>query len=82
MIRLNIADAKTNLSKYIERVERGETILLCRRNVAVAEIRPLPGRPTKRRPVGLDRGMVVPDAFFAALPDDVLDAFDGRDIKP
>ena len=42
MIRVNIAEAKTHLSRYLKRVEQGETVVLCRRNVAIAEIRPQP----------------------------------------
>ena len=44
MIRINIAEAKSRLSNYLERVERGETIILCRRNVPIAEIRPVAKR--------------------------------------
>ena len=79
MIRVNIADAKANLSSYVERVEAGETIVLCRRNVPVAEIRPLRKVRQKPRPVGIDRGMTVPPSFFAPLPDGLLDAFEGGD---
>lgn len=79
MIRLNIAEAKTQLSRHIERVERGETILLCRRNVPVAEIRPLTPRRSEPRPVGIDRGMVIPASFFEPLPEGLVDAFDGDD---
>ena len=39
--RISIRDARMHLSRYIERVERGETFVLCKRNVPVAEIRPL-----------------------------------------
>jgi len=36
------------------------------------------GRPTQRKP-GMFRGkFVVPDAFDAPLPDDLLDQFEGR----
>jgi antitoxin (DNA-binding transcriptional repressor) of toxin-antitoxin stability system len=79
MLRLNIAEAKTQLSRHLARVERGETIILCRRNVPIAEIRPLPRPLDEPRPVGLDRGMKVSASFFEPLPDEVLDAFDGRD---
>ena len=42
MIRLNIHEAKTHLSEYLQRMEKkGEPIVLCRRNVPIAEIRPL-----------------------------------------
>ncbi|MBI5438635.1 MAG: type II toxin-antitoxin system prevent-host-death family antitoxin [Nitrosomonadales bacterium] len=42
MISLNINKAKAHLSKYLHAVESGETVVLCRRNVPIAEIRPLP----------------------------------------
>lgn len=81
MIRLNIGEAKTHLSKVLERVERGETVVLCRRNVAIAEIRPLRKPIEGMRPVGIDRGMVVPESFFEPLPDDLLAAFDGGEAS-
>ena len=78
MIRVNIGDAKTHLSRYLERVEDGETVILCRRNVPIAEIRPLPKSPKHLRPVGIDRGMTIPPSFFKPLPPDLLDAFQGE----
>ena len=77
MIRINIAEAKARLSHYLESVQRGETVVVCRRNVPIAEIRPLPRRPRRKRPVGIDRGMELPASFFEPLPDAVLDAFEG-----
>ena len=81
MIRINIAEAKTHLSRHLERVEKGETIVICRRNVPIAEIRPLPRLPSAPRPVGIDRGMVVPTSFFQPLPNELLDAFDGGETS-
>ena len=75
MLKANIADAKARLSAYLESVERGETVVLCRRNVPIAEIRPLPKPPAKRRRIGTDPGLKVPDSFFEPLPDDMLEAF-------
>lgn len=75
MNRVNIADARAHLSRYLARVEAGETITLCRRNVPVAEIRPIRSTPGEPRPVGIDKGMVVPDSFFEPLPEEVLSAF-------
>ena len=77
MIRINVTEAKTHLSRYLKCVERGETVVLCRRNVPIAEIRPLPKRTREPRPVGIDRGMTIPAAFFEPLPDDLLAAFEG-----
>jgi prevent-host-death family protein len=79
MIKLNIHEAKTHLSRYLERVAAGEVIVLCKRNVPIAELRPLPAPRTEPRPVGLARGrFTVPDEFFEPLPDDLVEAFEGR----
>ena len=78
MLRVNIAEAKARLSSVLDSVERGETVVLCRRNVPIAEIRALPGLPAGERPVGIDRGMKIPDSFFEPLPDEMLRAFGPR----
>jgi antitoxin (DNA-binding transcriptional repressor) of toxin-antitoxin stability system len=59
MIRLNIHEAKTHLSRYLENLARGETILLCKRNQPIAEIRPIESRPKEKRPIGLDKGKIT-----------------------
>ena len=76
MVRVDIAEAKTYLSRYLDIVERGETVVVCRHNVPIAEIRPDPGSCTEERPIGIDRGMTIPASFFEPLPDDILDAFE------
>lgn len=79
MIRVNIHEAKTHLSRYLARVRSGETVIVCHRNEPIAEIRPLGQRPPEPRPFGLSRGRFsVPASFFDPLPDEVLDAFEGR----
>ncbi|MEN6438760.1 MAG: hypothetical protein ABFD97_09265 [Syntrophobacter sp.] len=53
--------------------------MLCRRNVPIAEIRPLPPKTGSIRPIGLAKGQFeVPESFFEPLPDDFLDAFNGK----
>jgi len=80
MIRVNLHEAKTHLSRLVDRhVARGETIVLCRRNVPVAEIRPLPRRRSTRRPIGLARGTFeVPPSFFEPLPAELEAALIGE----
>ena len=79
MIKVNVHEAKTHLSRYLERVAAGETVILCRRNVPIAELRPLPRRPAKRRPIGLSRGrFTVPPSFFDPLPPELERAFSGE----
>ena len=78
MIKLNIHEAKTHLSKYLERLSKGETIILCKRNTPIAEIRPLPTARTKKRPIGLaKKELVVPASFFEPLPDEIIKGFEG-----
>jgi antitoxin (DNA-binding transcriptional repressor) of toxin-antitoxin stability system len=80
MIKLNIHEAKTHLSEYLTKLEEGETILLCRRNTPIAEIRPLPTLPKKPRPIGLAKKVFrVPEAFFEPLPEELIAAFEGRE---
>jgi antitoxin (DNA-binding transcriptional repressor) of toxin-antitoxin stability system len=76
MFKANINDVKTHLSDYLE---RRETIVICRRNVPIAEIRMLAPVSNEMRPIGLAKGaFVVPPAFFEALPDELVDALSGR----
>jgi antitoxin (DNA-binding transcriptional repressor) of toxin-antitoxin stability system len=79
MIKLNIHEAKTHLSRYLDRLAKGETITLCKRNVPIAEIRPLPSDRKSPRPIGLAKGKfkVIPE-FFAPLPDETLASFHGE----
>ena len=75
MIRVSVAEAKAHLSRYLKSVEQGETVVVCRRNVPIAEIRALPKPTREPRPVGIDRGMTIPATFFEPLPDDLLEHF-------
>lgn len=78
MKKVNVQEAKTHLSRYLERVEGGETIVICRRNEPIAEIKPLRRPRTKPRPLGLAAGALrVPPSFFEELPEDLLRSFEG-----
>jgi len=79
MIKINIHQAKTHLSRYLARLRPGDVIVLCRRNIPIAEIRPLPPARARKRPVGLARGeFSVPASFFTPLPEDLVRDFEGR----
>ena len=68
MLKVNIHEAKANLSRYAKRVQAGETVLLCERNQPSAEIRPLKNsnlKVTGSRPRRLGQ-----DAGKGLLPDD------------
>lgn len=79
MIRVNIHEAKTHLSKYLERLRRGEVVVICKRNVPIAEIRAVPPARTTPRPIGRAKGeFTIPNSFFEPLPEDVLTGFEAR----
>jgi prevent-host-death family protein len=80
MKKVNIYEAKAKLSEFVDAVELGERVVICRRNQPVAElVRAVPGRRVAR-PVGTARGALhVPSAFFDPLPRDVLDSFSPGD---
>ena len=79
MIKLNIHEAKTHLSAYLKRIAEGETVILCKRNVPVAEIRALEPERTAPRPIGLAKGQFeIPTSFFEPLPDELTKSFSGE----
>ncbi len=83
MIYLNINEIKTRFSSYISKVSKGETVIICKRNVPIAVIKPIAALPKKKRPIGL-AGKEYPDfkisdAFFEPLPNDIIAAFNGED---
>jgi len=78
MQRINVHDAKTRLSHYLERVERGEVFIICRNNVPVAELRALPPARTSPRKLGRHKGQVrIEPSFFQALDEADLNAWSG-----
>ncbi len=82
MISLNINEVKTHFSSCLAKVSNGETVIVCKRNVPIAEIRPIAAPPNKKRPIGL-AGKEYPDfqvgdAFFEPLPDEIIAAFSGE----
>lgn len=77
-IKLNIHEAKTHLSQYLMRVEKGESIILCRHNIPIAEIKAIPQELSKERSVGLEKGRFkTPESFFDPLPQELTDFFNG-----
>lgn len=80
MIRLNIHEAKTHLSRYLKELAKDETIILCKRNIPIAEIRPIRPHREYQRPIGLAKGeFEVTSDFFEPLPEEMLAAFNGED---
>jgi prevent-host-death family protein len=72
---VNIHEAKTHLSRLVERVEAGEEIVIARGGRPVARLVPMAQR-TKPRALGIwkEQVWVAPD-FDAPIPE-LLDAFE------
>jgi prevent-host-death family protein len=83
MIVVNIHEVKAKLSKYLDAVERGERVMICRRNEPVAELRAVEKKRTEPRPIGGGpHFFTVPDSFFEPMPEDWLDEFYSGPIFP
>ncbi len=75
---INIHQAKTQLSKLIEAAERGEDVIIARAGKPVVRLVSIgPARP-HRRPGSLEGQLIISEDFDAPLPDDILDAFEGK----
>ena len=73
MRTVRVHEAKTHLSRLLERVEKGEVITIARGNRPVARLVPIADPP--RRP-GLLKGKIwIAGDFDEPLPADMLDAF-------
>lgn len=69
---VNIHDAKTHLSRLIERVEHGERITIARAGVPVAVLVAVEPESRPKRPIGMDKGKVIIHPTF----DDPLPEFE------
>ena len=79
MVQVSIEDIQRDLSTYLQRVEAGETLLIVRAGKPVAEVKPVIAGSETLRPFGLCAGeFTVPDDFDAPLPEDILNAFEGK----
>lgn len=78
MIKINIHEAKIHLSRYLKKLQQGERIIICNRNVPLAELRAVPQEPRGKRPVGLAKGeFSIGPEFHEPLPPEIIESFDG-----
>jgi prevent-host-death family protein len=75
---VNIDVAKTQLSRLVEDAAKGEEILIAKAGKPFARLVPLVEARPKRRLGGLAGKVRISEDFDAPLPDDILDAFEGR----
>jgi prevent-host-death family protein len=79
-MEVNIHEAKTHLSRLLQRVAGGEEITIARAGVPVARLVPIEKKKGVR-PMGIGRGEIwIADDFDAPLPDELLAAFYGGEL--
>lgn len=78
MKTVNIHEAKTHLSRLAEQVAGGEEIIVVKAGRPIMKLVPVAKSP-KQRKLGMLKGkMRIAENFDAPLPDELLNAFEGR----
>jgi prevent-host-death family protein len=75
---VNLYEAKTHLSKLVERAARGEEVIIAKAGQPKARLVPLARAMKHRKPGDWKGRVVIPPDFDAPLPEEVLAAFEGR----
>jgi prevent-host-death family protein len=76
MKTVTIHEAKTNLSRLIQKACRGEEIIIARGSDPVVRLVPIAGRKGRRK-LGILKGkLFVGKEFFEPLPPDELDRWE------
>ena len=74
----NIYEAKTHLSKLVERAASGEEIVIAKAGKPLARLTAVQPEEKRRREPGLWKGKIwVADDFDDPLPEEMLKAFEG-----
>ena len=77
MTKANVHEAKTNLSKLIERALDGEEVVIAKAGKPL--VRLVPVRDEKENCFGMDAGKIWIADDFDVLSDDLMAAFYGED---
>ena len=75
MFQVNVYEAKTNFSHYLDLVQKGKRVIIAKRNIPIAKISPIK-REVPKRAIGQSRvKFEIPEEFFKPLPKSVIDSF-------
>lgn len=70
-LSINVHEAKTHLSRYLQKVEEGHSITLCRNDDPIAVLIPYPKKSKKREIWGAAKDAIdIPKTFFDELMDE------------
>jgi antitoxin (DNA-binding transcriptional repressor) of toxin-antitoxin stability system len=73
--QIDLEQLQSDLPLYLNQVEAGDTLIVCKNQQPIAEIRPI----GKRRPVGLAEGKItIHPSFYDPLPEDIVAGFEGN----
>jgi prevent-host-death family protein len=78
MAQVGMHEAKTKLSRLVERAEAGEDIVIARNGKPVVRLVPIAQAGSRAALRGVWRGRVRIADDFDELPDDIADALDAR----
>ncbi|CAN7330580.1 type II toxin-antitoxin system Phd/YefM family antitoxin [Pararhizobium sp. LjRoot238] len=84
METVNIHEAKTHLSRLMEKVAKGESFIIAKAGKPIGKLVPLDETeaPKKRR-IGFMKGeIVVPDDFDTMMADEIEEMFYGGSLFP
>jgi len=73
---VNVHEAKTHLSKLLERVQLGEEVIIAKSGKPVARLVGVGERPKRREPGSAKGTLIYSDDFDAPLPEEVLNSFE------
>jgi prevent-host-death family protein len=74
----NLYEAKTSLSRLVDRAASGEEIILSKADKPLAKLVPFQRSTEPRKPGGWEGRVRISEDFDAPLPPEILDSFEGR----
>lgn len=78
MVKLNINQVRDNISEHLKMLKKEGSIIICKRNIPIAEIKAIPdSKKTKKKVnIGFAKGLFkVDERFFEPLSEEELDLF-------
>jgi prevent-host-death family protein len=80
--QINIYDAKTHLSRLVDKASKGESFTIAKSGTPLARLVPLCEIKHNKIKFGLMKGQIkFADDFDAPLPDEILEDFEGSSSR-